>query len=135
VAECARAETVIGPLRTATPATVDSAAGALDDVAWRRARHVVTENQRVRDLAAALAARDYAAAGAIMVDGHRSLRDDFDTSTPTMDEAVAALVATPGVYGARMTGGGFGGCVVAIARPGTLTSGWLVRASRGAHHC
>jgi galactokinase len=135
VAECTRAESVLGPLRLATPDDVDAARADLDDVAWRRARHVVSENRRVRDLAAALAAGDYATAGAVMTDGHESLRRDFDTSTTAMDGAVAALVATPGVYGARMTGGGFGGCVVAIARPGAITSGWVVRPSRGAHRC
>ena len=51
-----------------------------------------------------------------MTDGHRSLRDDFATSTPVMDAAVEQLCATPGVFGARMTGGGFGGCVVALVR-------------------
>jgi galactokinase len=135
VAECARAESVIGPLRSASRADVEAAQGTLDEVARRRARHVVGENQRVRDLAAALAAGDYETAGAIMIEGHESLRIDFDTSTPTMNDAVARLVATPGVYGARMTGGGFGGCVVAIARPGTETDGWVVRPARGAHHC
>jgi galactokinase len=135
VAECTRAEAAIGPLRSASPAAVDAAQGTLDDVAWRRARHVVGENQRVRDLAGALAAGDYEAAGAIMIEGHESLRVDFDTSTPAMDEAVAHLVATPGVFGARMTGGGFGGCVVAIARPGAVTEGWRVRPSRGVHRC
>jgi galactokinase len=135
VAECARAEAVIGPLRNASPADVAAARDALDDVAWRRARHVVSENQRVRDLAAALAEGDYGSAGAVMTDGHESLRVDFDTSTPTMDDAVARLLATSGVFGARMTGGGFGGCVVAIARPGAVTDGWRVRPSRGAHHC
>ena len=50
-----------------------------------------------------------------------------------MDDAVAHLVAMPGVFGARMTGGGFGGCVVAICEPGALTDGWVVAASDGAH--
>jgi galactokinase len=67
-----------------------------------------------------------------MIESHRSLADDFETSTPTMDRAVADLVASPGVFGARMTGGGFGGCVVAICEPGALTDGWVVAASDGA---
>jgi galactokinase len=49
-----------------------------------------------------------------------------------MDAAVAALMATSGVYGARMTGGGFGGCVVALTEPGALTTGWVVQAVAGA---
>ncbi len=51
--------------------------------------------------------------------GHESLRDDFETSTPAMDAAVERLMHTPGVFGARMTGGGFGGCVVALCEPGS----------------
>ena len=129
VAECARAEDEIGPLRLATLAEV---AGISDDVAMRRARHVVTENQRVRDFAVALAAGDYTEAGRIMTEGHVSLRDDFDVSTTQMDQAVAALNANPGVFGTRMTGGGFGGCIVAICKPGALTDGWVVTASAGA---
>ena len=129
VAQCAAAEAVVGPLRLATAGSLD----AIEDPLVRsRARHVVTENQRVRDFAALLAAGDFAAAGAVMTDGHRSLRDDFGTSTRVMDAAVEALVATPGVHGARMTGGGFGGCVVAICAPGTEVDGWRVRPVAGA---
>ena len=95
---------------------------------------MVTENQRVRDFAAALERGDYVGAGALMIESHRSLRTDFETSTPAMDAAVARLVDTPGVFGARMTGGGFGGCVVAICEPGSLTEGWNVVASDGARH-
>lgn len=130
VAECRAAEAVLGPLRSTTIDAIGAA--ELDEVVRRRARHVVTENQRVVDFAAALAAGDYPAAGALMVAGHRSLAHDFETSTPTMDRAVDELVASPGVYGARMTGGGFGGCVVAICEPGALTDGWVVAASDGA---
>ena len=67
----------------------------------RRARHVVTENERVLAFAAALRAGDLAAAGRLMVASHESLRDDFDVSTPELDALVARLVATPGVLGAR----------------------------------
>ncbi len=134
VAECARAESTLGPLRLADAVDVDAARPELDEVSFRRARHVVTENQRVRDFAAALATGDHAAAGAVMIDSHRSLRDDFDTSTPEMDAAVERLAGSPGVYGARMTGGGFGGCVVVLSEPGALTTGWRVRPSPGARH-
>ena len=96
-----------------------------------RARHVVTENQRVRDVVAALRAGDLVAVGGLLHEGHRSLRDDYATSTPAMDAAVAELMATPGVYGARMTGGGFGGCVIALAEPGAVNDGWTVRAVDG----
>jgi galactokinase len=68
-----------------------------------------------------------------MVASHNSLRDLYLTSTPVMDAAVEQLMARPGVYGARMTGGGFGGCVVALTRPGALAEGWVMRAVDGAH--
>ena len=132
VAECERAERVIGPLRSADLDRVESSRGTLDDTARRRARHVVAENERVRAFASALAAADYVAAGRLMVESHASLRDDFDTSTPTMDAAVERLLHSPGVFGARMTGGGFGGCVVALAAPDALDTGWTVRPSAGA---
>ena len=68
-----------------------------------------------------------------MVASHRSLRDDFDVSTERLDALVDQLVATRGVHGARLTGAGFGGCVVALAEPGVDLGGWLVTASTGAH--
>jgi galactokinase len=124
VAQCAAAEAVVGPLRLATPADLS----LVDDVLIRaRARHVITENERVRAMAEALRSGDLVQAGAIMIDGHRSLADDFGTSTPDMDAAVETLCATPGVYGARMTGGGFGGCVVSLCEPSAPVDGWVVR--------
>jgi len=129
VAECARAEDKIGPLRLAT---LDDVGRITEDIARRRARHVINENQRVRDFAAALAGGDYVEAGRIMTEGHASLRDDFDVSTPQMDDAVDRLNAIPGVFGTRMTGGGFGGCIVAICQPGALADGWVVSPSAGA---
>lgn len=129
VAECAAAEAEIGPLRLAT---VERAATIADPVVRARALHVVGENQRVRACAAALAAGDLTAAGRLMVDSHASLRDLYGCSTAAMDEAVERLCATPGVHGARMTGGGFGGCVVALTEPAALTTGWVVRPVGGA---
>lgn len=113
VDETRRAEQMIGPLRQATVADVEAIG---DDLIRRRARHVVTENQRVRDFVTALTAADDVEVGRLMVESHRSLATDFETSTPLMDAAVDRLLATPGVIGARMTGGGFGGCVVALRR-------------------
>jgi galactokinase len=110
-AECEAAERVLGPLRDATASDVD----ALRDARLRRrARHVVTENGRVLAFVDALRAGDYAVAGRAMSDSHASLRHDFEVSTPDVDTLVARLAATPGVVGARMTGGGFGGVVVAL---------------------
>ncbi len=131
VAECQRAEDEIGPLRLAS---VDDVERITDDIAQRRARHVVTENQRVRDFAAALSRGGYDEVGRIMTEGHASLRDDFDVSTPQMDAAVESINAQSGVFGTRMTGGGFGGCIVAICEPGALTDGWVVAPSAGARH-
>ena len=130
VAECAAAEELIGPLRTATG---DAAASIDDAVVRRRAMHVVAENQRVLAFADALRAGDLASAGALMVASHESLRDLYETSTAVMDAAVERTCATPGVWGARMTGGGFGGCIVALAEPGALREGWVVHAVDGAH--
>ena len=112
VTECATAERLIGPLRSASLRDVESIA---DDVILRRARHVVSENERVRACAAALVAGDAREAGNIMYEGHRSLSRDFQTSTATMDAAVDHFARVPGVHGVRMTGGGFGGCVVILA--------------------
>jgi galactokinase len=112
VAQCAAAEHEIGPLRSADFASVNNIA---DPVIRARARHVVGENRRVREFATALAAGNAREAGSIMYEGHRSLGHDFETSTATMDAAVDHLARVPGVHGVRMTGGGFGGCVVILA--------------------
>jgi galactokinase len=130
VRACAAAEAVIGPLRSAT---VDDLA-RIDDVAVRaRARHVVTENARVRDFAAALEARELEAAGQIMNASHTSLRDDYQVSTATLDSLVERLRARPGVFGARLTGAGFGGCVVALCETGAVRDvGWVVHPTNGA---
>ena len=129
VAQCAAAEAAIGPLRSAT---LDDTIAIDDPIVRARARHVVTENERVRAFAAALVAGDYRTAGDVMIDGHRSLRDDFATSTPVMDATVEQLRTSRGVFGARMTGGGFGGCVVALCEPGASVEGWIVRPVGGA---
>ena len=129
-AQCEAAEAMIGPLRDAAVADVDDLE---DPVLRRRARHVVTENQRVRDAADALERADHRALGELFVASHRSLRDDFESSTPTVDALVDRLCSTAGVFGARMTGGGWGGCVVAITEPGALDEGWVVRPGPGAH--
>lgn len=124
------AEAILGPLRLIEdPGTAD----ALDDeVLRRRARHVISENARVRAVAAALPTGDLAAVGDALRASHASLRDDFDVSTVVLDALVDRLNATDGVIGARLTGAGFGGCVVALTEPGALDEGWLVHAAPGA---
>ena len=104
-------------LRDITPQQVQQAKDQLGDVVHRRARHVVTEIQRTSDAAAALSARQYEKAGELMVQSHNSLRDDYEVSVPELDFLVEQAMATKGVYGARMTGGGFGGCIVALVQP------------------
>ena len=126
----AAAEAVLGPLRLlAEPGEADALS---DPVLRRRARHVISENQRVRDVAAALPQGDLDAVGRAMTASHESLRDDFEVSTTVLDALVERLQATDGVIGARLTGAGFGGCVVALTRPGALDEGWLVHAAGGA---
>jgi galactokinase len=127
--EVARAAELLGPLPSASLSDVE----ALDDgVLRKRARHVVTENQRVRDFVGVLASGDVATAGLLMTESHASLRDNQEVTTPALDSLVERLIATPGVHGARLTGGGWGGCVVALTDPGVLEEGWTVRASDGA---
>jgi galactokinase len=125
VQQCKTAESIIGPLRLAN---IDMLELIEDKTISKRARHVITENQRVREFSLALASRDLQHAGQLMNEGHRSLADDFDTSTPTMDKAVEEIQKLPGVFGARMTGGGFGGCVVALCSHDAYVPGWTVSA-------
>jgi galactokinase len=128
-AQCAEAEALIGPLRAAS---LEAVAGIADPILRARARHVVSENGRVRRFAAALRAGDVALAGRLMAESHASLRDDYAVSTPALDATVARLLATPGVFGARLTGAGFGGCVVALAQQSALGEGFVVQAVDGA---
>jgi galactokinase len=95
---------------------------ALPAVLARRARHIVTENQRVLDAVEALRRGDTQRLGALFAASHASMRDDYDTSTPDIDALVRIGAAHPDVYGARLTGGGFGGAVVMIAKRGRATT-------------
>jgi galactokinase len=116
VAECAAAA-MVGPLGAADEAEARSIA---DPLLRRRARHVVTECRRVRAFAGAIAAGELVEAGRLMTESHWSLSTDFEVSTPEMDRLVEWLGGLVGVYGARLTGAGFGGCAVVLARPGAL---------------
>jgi galactokinase len=128
-AQCEAAAGLVGPLRDASLAAVE---GIEDDLLRRRARHVVTENARVLAFADAVGRNDLPAAGRLMGESHESLRRDFEVSTPELDDLVARLIATPGVYGARHTGAGFGGCVVALADRSSPAEGWRLEAADGA---
>jgi galactokinase len=129
-AECESAERIIGPLREAT---VSGLGVIADPMLRRRARHVVTENARVREMAHAFEAADLEGAGSAMLASHASLRDDFEVSTAALDALVDELATRPGVYGARVTGAGFGGSVVVLTDAHIdLGVGTRVRASAGA---
>jgi len=88
----------------------------------RRARHVITENARVIRAVAALRAGDVAELGRLFFESHASMRDDFAVSLPDIDLVVALAAQQPGLYGARLTGGGFGGAIVVLGRPDILAS-------------
>ncbi len=129
VAECEQAEQLIGPLRTASTGDLGLIAEA---TVRRRARHVITENARVAAFAELLGSGDYREAGALMLESHRSLSTDFDVSTRALDQAVSAAMAERGVFGARMTGGGFGGCIVVLRDEEAPAEGrWRVRPTDG----
>ncbi|HWG99923.1 MAG TPA: galactokinase [Pilimelia sp.] len=112
---CADAAAALGvpTLRDVSPAALPAALRRLDDTLARRVRHVVTENQRVRDTVAALRAGEMRAIGPRLTASHLSMRDDFQVTAPEVDAAVEAALAA-GALGARMTGGGFGGCVLVL---------------------
>ena len=95
----------------------------LNDVAYRRARHVVTENARTLAAAEALRQGDLQTLGALMTQSHMSMRDDFEITVPAID-GLAAIMSAPlnGQGGARMTGGGFGGCVIALTTDDRVAS-------------
>jgi galactokinase len=98
-------------------AVMDAARAALDGVLLRRFRHVVTEGRRTGEAKSALEAGDLEGFGALMDSSHASLRDDYDVSVPELD-LLAETAREAGAVGARLTGAGFGGCVVALCRDG-----------------
>uniref|UniRef100_A0A663LMD0 Galactokinase 1 n=1 Tax=Athene cunicularia TaxID=194338 RepID=A0A663LMD0_ATHCN len=115
-----------GSLRDVTMAELEAARSRLGEEVYRRARHVVGEIARTAQAAKALQDRDYRTFGRLMVESHNSLRDDYEVSCPELDELVAAALEVNGVYGSRMTGGGFGGCTVTLLEAGA--------AERAQHH-
>jgi galactokinase len=106
----------ISSLRDVTPLRLESDRSALSDVVFRRCRHVVSENMRVREMARALERDDHGAIGVLMGESHRSLREDYEVSCPELNALVELARDVPGVVGARMTGGGFGGCTANLVR-------------------
>jgi galactokinase len=108
----ARSDPSISALRDVTMQLLDGLGGALDDETFRRCEHVVRENERALAFEAAIRAGDLAAVGRLMAESHSSLRDLFEVSSPELDALVEIMSSVEGVVGARMTGGGFGGCTV-----------------------
>jgi galactokinase len=102
----------IHELRDATLADLEKARGSMSENAFRRCRHIITENARVEEAAQALATGDMRRMGQLMHEAHASYRDDFAASCPEADLLVELAAAQPGIIGARLTGGGFGGCTV-----------------------
>jgi galactokinase len=123
VAECAAAVNAlrqqfpgVESLRDASPAQLAAVAPKLSGVVARRARHVVTEDVRVGRFVEASVAGDLPDMGRLMLESHLSLRDDYQVSCQELDFLVDAAMTIDGVYGSRMTGGGFGGCTVTLLR-------------------
>ena len=115
-AQCEAAAEFFGvaALRDVTLEMLKARGDGLEPVVFRRARHVVTENQRTLDAAAAMRQGDAERLGRLMNASHDSLRDDFEVTNDALNFMVDCARAQPGCYGARMTGGGFGGCAVAL---------------------
>jgi galactokinase len=119
-------------LRDIDRGTLDRRAAELDGETLKRARHVVSENERTLDAARAMLLGDAARLGRLMDESHESLRDDFAVSSEALDRMVAIARRQPGCLGARMTGAGFGGCAVALVAADEATS--FADAAASAYH-
>ncbi len=119
-AECEQAALAlgVGSLRDADIELLERHKNDLSPVAYRRARHVISENERVLRAVEALRAGDLELIGFLFGESHRSLRDDYEVSTPELDALVSIADETPGVVGSRLTGAGFGGCTVQLVEEG-----------------
>jgi galactokinase len=154
--QCHEAASRLGAaaLRDVTSRQLDEQQSKLGLLLYRRARHVVTENERTLQAAEALKARDWQQVGELMYASHASLRDDFEVSSAELDalvEIAQSIGQSGGVIGARMTGGGFGGCIVALVeaarvreiadriaasykdRSGIVATPFVTKPARGAH--
>ena len=151
--QCEEALKAIGEksYRDVTLQQVEDLQGKLDEVIFRRARHVVTEIARTIKTADAMQTNNWQAVGELMYASHLSLKDDFEVSCKELDVLVDIAKGTDGVVGARMTGGGFGGCIVALVegnkadsisdsicrkyeeQTGVKPSAFTTRPARGAH--
>jgi len=116
VEQIASAGFAVQSLRDVNLQQLEWAKSRLDPLLWKRARHVVTENQRVLDAVKALQDGNLASFGKLMNASHESLRDDYEVSCRELDVLAELAWRQPGVLGARMTGAGFGGCTVNLVR-------------------
>jgi galactokinase len=119
--QCEKAAKLLGVpmLRDATLPQLESARSRFNqetdgDLCYRRAKHVITENDRTTAMAAALTKKDWAACGQLMGASHRSMKEDFEITCSEIDRLVEIAQSVDGVIGSRMTGGGFGGCTVSL---------------------
>jgi galactokinase len=103
-------------LRDVQPSDIEAARGTMDNLLWRRAHHVVSENERTLEAVTVLQNGDLERFGELMNQSHESLREDYEVSCIELDVLVQLARRQPGVLGARMTGGGFGGCTVNLVR-------------------
>lgn len=114
--DAASAHFKVEKLRDVTLDMLSADAGRLPKAIGRRVWHVVTENLRTREAVSAMRTGDARRLGELMIASHGSLRDDFEVSSPALDQMVASALEIDGCLGARMTGAGFGGCAVALVR-------------------
>ncbi|KAI9523834.1 hypothetical protein NQZ68_024356 [Dissostichus eleginoides] len=119
---CEEAASAMGKssLRDATMKDLEEAGDRMDEVTVRRARHVIEEIERTVQAAEALRRGEYKEFGRLMVESHNSLRDLYEVSCRELDELVSVALEVEGVYGSRMTGGGFGGCTVTLLQAGSI---------------
>jgi galactokinase len=120
-AQCETAAKILGvpSLRDATADALEKVKGKMDDVIFRRVRHVIGEIRRTVRAAESVRASDWLAVGDLMYASHRSLRDDYEVSCNELDVVVGisgSIGVKGGIFGCRMTGGGFGGCAIALVR-------------------
>lgn len=122
--QCETAAEILGKrsLRDVGLLELENKKEKMDDLIYRRAFHVVTEIQRTVDAARALEDENYEIFGILMQDSHKSLRDNYEVSCPELNEVVNAALEVDGVFGSRMTGGGFGGCTVTLLKSSCIDS-------------
>ncbi|XP_008312603.1 galactokinase [Cynoglossus semilaevis] len=120
--QCEEAASILGKdsLRDATMKDLEEAKNKMEDVTYQRARHVIQEIERTAQAAESLKKGDYVKFGKLMVESHNSLRDLYEVSCKELDELVSAAMEVDGVYGSRMTGGGFGGCTVTLLQASAI---------------